>query len=299
MMAAALPGGLVVGPAPAGAAPISCGATITVSTTLAEDMTCPGDGLVIGAPGVVLDLGGHTLRGPGATFFAQDAGVRVEAMQATVRNGRIEGFRFGVHVAGGSNGSRVEGLWLDGNGDGVHVLSSSNRIAQSSMTHSNVVGVFLAGSGNVVEGNSLQQNLAGVFMVGPGHDIVGNDIVGEDGDDRGILAFFGGRVLNNRVSHYGGAAGIEILRGGEITGNQVSFTVDGIRAGPGTLVTGNVVFANADDGIHAEPGAIVGANVAVQNRDLGIEAPGAFDAGGNRAFANGNPLQCAGVACSG
>jgi hypothetical protein len=43
---------------------------------------------------------------------------------------------------------------------------------------------------------------------------------------------------------------------------------------------------------------VVGANAAVRSGDLGISAAGAIDAGGNRASANGNPLQCVGVVCS-
>ena len=57
---------------------------------------------------------------------------------------------------------------------------------------------------------------------------------------------------------------------------------DGLRvAGPPELT----------DGIH------VARNVAIANAALGIEAPGVEDGGGNRARANGDPLQCVGVVC--
>ena len=43
---------------------VSCGATITRDTTLKADLTnCPGDGLVIGADNITLDLNGHTIDG--------------------------------------------------------------------------------------------------------------------------------------------------------------------------------------------------------------------------------------------
>jgi hypothetical protein len=39
-------------------------------------------------------------------------------------------------------------------------------------------------------------------------------------------------------------------------------------------------------------------NTANDNVDFGIEAvPGVIDGGGNRAFGNGNPLQCLNVVC--
>ena len=81
--------------------------------------------------------------------------------------------------------------------------------------------------------------------------------------------------------------------------NQVFANVDGIRVRGGATVTGNVASRNADDGIDAGVGAVLQGNIAIQNADLGIAAaPGVTDAGGNRAFANGNPLQCVGVACN-
>ncbi|RYZ32350.1 MAG: hypothetical protein EOP01_01330, partial [Propionibacteriaceae bacterium] len=82
--------------APASAATtVRCGTTLTRSTTLAKDLRCSGDGLTL-APGVRLDLGGHRLRGNGT-----GAAVRATASTgATVRNGRIEGWRRGIDFEG-------------------------------------------------------------------------------------------------------------------------------------------------------------------------------------------------------
>ena len=64
--------------ASADAATVSCGSVITTSTTLTTDLTCgPGDALTIGADNVTLDLGGHTVTGPGAYGAGAGAGVRV------------------------------------------------------------------------------------------------------------------------------------------------------------------------------------------------------------------------------
>ena len=129
----------MVGAAPAGAGPLACGTTITASTTLTADVNCPGDAIVIGAPGVVLDLGGRTLTGAG--FIDDGAGVRVLAGKATVRNGRVQNFRYGVHLGPGSDGSLAERLSLDRDGDGIHISSSSSRVRSNSVTRSdNVAG---------------------------------------------------------------------------------------------------------------------------------------------------------------
>src|SRR2546426_9983193 len=53
-----------VGASPALAQHVSCGQVITHNTHVKNDLLdCPGDGLVIGASNVKLDLGGHTIDG--------------------------------------------------------------------------------------------------------------------------------------------------------------------------------------------------------------------------------------------
>src|SRR5437868_5489743 len=53
-------GALLAGPA--FATHVTCGQVITKSTTLDSDLTnCPGDGVVIGANNLTLDLNGHTI----------------------------------------------------------------------------------------------------------------------------------------------------------------------------------------------------------------------------------------------
>ncbi len=43
---------------------VNCGDTLTHSVKLTADLTnCPGDGLVIGANGITVDLNGHTIDG--------------------------------------------------------------------------------------------------------------------------------------------------------------------------------------------------------------------------------------------
>src|SRR5690349_8716747 len=66
LVTAALVGAAVLVATPASAAPLACGSTVTVSTALSTDLTCPGPGpaLALGA-GVTLDLKGHTVAGPG------------------------------------------------------------------------------------------------------------------------------------------------------------------------------------------------------------------------------------------
>ena len=112
--AAVVAGGLALGAGPALAqAPpttVHCGQTLTTSVRLANDLTdCPGDGLVVGADGITVDLNGHTIDGvPGtscdrpATFArgVEDAGFD----GVTIENGTVRQFDVGVAAGSGTDG---------------------------------------------------------------------------------------------------------------------------------------------------------------------------------------------------
>lgn len=111
--AALLPAALLVAgtqPAQAQAATVTCGATLTKNTTLSKNLTCSGPGLTL-APGVNLDLGGHTLTGNTAVA---GAGVVVSpGADATISNGTIRGFRLGVSYEGEEDGAPTRTVKLN------------------------------------------------------------------------------------------------------------------------------------------------------------------------------------------
>jgi hypothetical protein len=82
-----------------------CGDTITTSVHLRTDLICSGDGLIVGADNIVIDLGGHTITGdvvhvPDNIGIAD--GVRGPShSNVTIRNGTISGyFDIGVSLHG-------------------------------------------------------------------------------------------------------------------------------------------------------------------------------------------------------
>jgi hypothetical protein len=86
-----------------------CGDTITTSVHLRTDLICPGDGLIVGADNIVIDLNGHTIRGEaGSDSIGIADGVRGPShSNVTIRNGTISGY-FGIGVA--LHGSRAVSL---------------------------------------------------------------------------------------------------------------------------------------------------------------------------------------------
>lgn len=172
--------GLVVlglGGTPADAAPTArCGQNITKNTTLTVDVgPCAGDGLVIAADGITLDLNGHTVSG--RISRSEQAGVRFKNVSgSTVKNGTVTGFDAGVVIdRGGSNTVRaitardnVNHAVTSGNdwpcdlGDGITALNSGgNRILANTVTKNGPYsGISLVSNSdrNTVAGNNVFDN---------------------------------------------------------------------------------------------------------------------------------------------
>src|SRR3954469_25940779 len=128
-------------PASAQAAP-GCGGTITASTTLRGDLTgCPGDGLVVGADHLTLDLGRHTIAGSGT---AGSAGIRLAGHHGvTIRNGTVEQFATGVALSDADR-NRVQRLVLrDNTGRAVDARSSDGNVFDGLSASGNTTGVAL------------------------------------------------------------------------------------------------------------------------------------------------------------
>src|SRR5262245_4910409 len=90
--------------AASGSAAVHCGQTLTTSVKLNADLIdCPGDGLVIGASGITVDLNGHTVDGVststvcGADPRGLPAGIANHGGfdRVTVGNGTIRQFDTG------------------------------------------------------------------------------------------------------------------------------------------------------------------------------------------------------------
>jgi hypothetical protein len=102
---------------PAAAQVVGCGAVLTTDTTLTADVTgCQGSGLVIGAPGITVDLGGHTVGGlagqggdPGQVGIDDSGGFD----DVTIRNGSVTHFEHGGVWLAGADDAHVERLHIE------------------------------------------------------------------------------------------------------------------------------------------------------------------------------------------
>jgi nitrous oxidase accessory protein NosD len=103
----------VLAAAPASAQPLTCGTTLTASVTLTANLDCSADttgsALIIGAPGVTVNLAGHKILGPGAVAETNAIDDSAGYSGPTVEYGTLSNFSYGV-VADGSSTAPLTGL---------------------------------------------------------------------------------------------------------------------------------------------------------------------------------------------
>ena len=217
----------------------------------------------------------------------------IGAFTATRVAGNVVSGNGSMGVSPGGTRSQIERNLISGNGRGIWMDEPSvreNTIEANSVRGNLSEGIYLLEHAdlNFVRGNLVSRNGSTGILVG----------------DAGDSRIEGNRVWRNRI-------GIQAhdAYGLAISGNSVTANAgDGILVEPfgseesprrGHMVSDNVAQRNGDDGIDVEnPLTTIAGNGVYTNVDLGIEAvAGVADGGANRAFGNGNPLQCLNVVC--
>jgi nitrous oxidase accessory protein NosD len=274
------------GGADARRAAVACGDTITADLTLTADLTgCSGDGLIVAADGVRLDLNGHVVSGLGA-----GTGITVSAADVSVVNGFVRGFGTGVRSIGSVGGTQLAGLGVTANGTGILAFAPSGM----------VVGSAIAGN-------------AGNGLTGRGSGWTIRDSVISDNAGTGLSFFFAGNAtIERNVVRRNTGSGIEFLAHVDqsaITDNLVTQNgAFGIRVLDSTTqVLRNDVRKNGATGIRLSEGEnpaavifyVVTGNSSNDNAGNGIDATaGMTDGGGNSAKKNDATPQCVNIVCS-
>ncbi len=260
-------------PEPGAPVDVHCGQVITVSTKLANDVTgCLGEGIVIGASDIVLDLNGKTVQSglilePGEED-ALTPGIRSARPNVVIRgctptdpsdpssacltpSGTVRGFGYGVLLGPGATHNVVERLTLFGNAlAGVHLFDADdgrngNTVRNNLIEANGEAGVPLFGGteGSTVENNTFRQNGTSVLLNDArGNTVPNNDISGIIIDP--LLDSDAGIVLENSSRH------------NALLNNDVRDTGDaGLRIHQGShdnRVEGGVLVRNGDAGVIVE-----------------------------------------------
>jgi large repetitive protein len=270
VVALALAAALALNAAPALATStttVQCGQTLTHSVKLANDLTnCPGDGLVIGASGITVDLNGHTIDGVATQIDDCDvrplgaAGVQNSGGydSITVRNGTLQqfanGFDAGSDTEGMADSRLVNLVARDNQFNGLAMGSRGEKTNDNQVTANTATGngceagiLVNSGHGNVVSGNRAAGNGSGILICCSRDTTVAGNAVADNKDD-GIVVCCD--AANNRITgneiRDNANNGIDVFFGANhntIRGNHLSGNGDNITIadGPGNQVIANVV----------------------------------------------------------
>jgi parallel beta-helix repeat protein len=130
-------------------AAVSCGQTITQSTTLDADLQCEGNyGIVIGAPGITLNLGGHSVYAHSASILNQGHA------NVTIKNGTVGVDTVGIRLQG-VTGNLVGNVSLEGLQDGIEVYDSDANRFVGNRFHSVWIRLQNGSDHNVIRDNTL------------------------------------------------------------------------------------------------------------------------------------------------
>jgi hypothetical protein len=265
-------------PAFARPATVSCGDTITATTVLHQDVgPCPGNGVIVGADRVVLNLNGFRIFGSEGPV--DGIGVYVLGRSGVkVLNGTVSDFEIGVAIEGG-DGNTVQRIVAENNygqsgtsrgGDGIAILSSSGNRINRNVARDNGpfsgIGIYSRVDGD----HSRATSGPSTDNVVERNEVVGNvrsrSGVPEKTDNDGIRMENDGernQILRNVVRD-NGLDGIavfadnfdHVIQGNTVSGN--GFFRETARRGSGIIVFNrskritvedNTVTGNADNGI--------------------------------------------------
>jgi para-nitrobenzyl esterase len=139
-----------------------CGATIVENLKLDHDLVCAGNGLIVGADGIKIDLRGHSITGSGGGVGISVAGrTNVSISGGTVRN-----FEAGVRLAE-STDIEIKHVEFAQNVDGVDSQLGSRGITvkENLFQNNRSRGIMIRFAiENVVEENTFVGNRVGILL---------------------------------------------------------------------------------------------------------------------------------------
>ncbi len=252
------------------AAHVDCGQVITQSTTLDADVgPCPGEGIVIDADNITLDLGGHSILGTGTS-----SGIVVTGHHLVrIANGTVAGFADGVRMSLGSNNAIEHLVVRDNVSTGIALAANRGNLIRSNLiTNNGASGIGTAASSeNLIESNIVRGN--------------GGAGVGVGGRSLNFLAS-GNRLRENWISDNAGDGvllGLRLVTNTEIVANVISDNGrNGILVSVFSfdqccdLIQDNVIWGNGANGVLIQG-----------NRPLSVPASLNNEILTNNAFSNG------------
>jgi parallel beta-helix repeat protein len=270
--------------APAGAAPLACGDVITKDTTLHADLVaCPGDGLVIGADGITLDLNGHSIEGTGigggTDIVYGDTRNGVDNTSGhsavTVENGEVTRFEVGVKLYE-ADSNHLTGLELHETNAGVLPLESDANLIDFNNSYANGYGFYIYESDrNAVVDNQLTANAFGMYPVESSDNrIERNTIEASQFLGMQVTDESNRNVIRDNVIHYSRSVGLLVSDSTDnlVEDNRLTdHAVEGIifAQTERTLARRNRISSSGPD--PSAPAPLAGIWLASHNNDIALK----------------------------
>jgi nitrous oxidase accessory protein NosD len=225
---------------------LTCGTVVTTDVRLRADLVaCPGPGLVVGAPDITIDLGGHTLGGSGAGVGIENPG---EHDGITIRRGTVRDFTIGIDLLA-TDGGRVDRVTITDNSVGIVVQRSAgvelDRITATDNSFSGIEVNFSedttvrrstvsgSGHGGIIDRASFASHYERNDVTGNGFfgmeitqtecaHLARNDVSGNAGDGIRLGFWATGVTLERNATNDNGGAGLVIEEAGNAVRRHAS-----------------------------------------------------------------------------
>lgn len=295
---------------------VHCGQTLTHSVELANDLTnCPGNGLIIGADGITVDLNHHTIDGavtqPSCGSDLSAVGIDNGGFDGvTIENGTVRQFDAGIRGTDVNDG-RVHHLTvrdnLSGGIDFEAIFQSGHPPTGNRVDHNDVSGdrcgsainLFINGEGNRFDHNRVHDTASGITVCcGPASASNPNVI---EHNSLANIANVGIQVFSAGVAHveHNDVAGVGSPGAGcADPSNCVGIGIGGESSG--SVVNDNAVARTQNAGIDLETCFECGAthpltDVQVSNNTLSSTGAGIWLSDTDRGVVTRNSVDGAGT----
>ena len=265
--------GVLAGAGGAGSTDVVCGAEITSDVTLTKSLKCSGDGLIVTADDVTINLNDHKITGASV-----GNGILVQANRATVKHGTVKSFEIGIAVARGVSGSLFRDVKVVDNQWGIQVefFTSDTHISDSVVSDNAQDGILFFGFGSPasIERSTMADNGNNGLTMYENLKITVRDNVFRRNGNHGYYAESSAPTVVGNIAKENEGDGFHL------------FERDGTSFADSWFVADNVANRNGGLGISA----------CIQEHSPCL--PGMIDGGGNSAKNNGDSRECVNIQCA-
>lgn len=255
---------------------VNCNQAINQSIRVANDLVnCAGNGLVVAAPNIKIDLDGHTFDG---TDAAGSAGIRNAGHDGVkVVNGNITDFEEGVYFSAADD-FKIKNITAIRNTErGIRLSQGNNGLVKNNLLTRNDDGLLAqATSGLDVIGNELLLNTTdGLFLQGdPAANIEGNT-ASSNGDDGFDIQQSPGVVARSNDLVNNGDYGTYLLtsNNAKVRDNRFRSNADGLRVESNSntaRIRDNIFAFNGGDGFQLLSQGNVAKDNLVRGNNTGL-----------------------------